>query len=76
MTEYSAGRLPLVPHTQIAEWTGAGWGVWEETPTFAGCNKLSRVYLISKGGERKTAIWDGWTMAMDDSEFTIEEGGK
>ena len=85
MTEYNDRRLPPVPHQQIAEWIGAGWRVWEETPTFTGRNKLSRVYLLSKGGERIGAIWDGWTMARDDAEraaqrcrptFTTEEGGE
>jgi hypothetical protein len=66
MTEYNDGRLPPVPHQQIDEWIGAGWGVWEETPTFTGCNKLSRVYILSKGGERSGSIWDGWTMRYID----------
>ena len=73
MSEYEDGRLPLVPHTQIAEWIGTGWRVWEENPTFTACNKLSRVYRNSKGDEKKTAIWDGWTIAMDDSEHKLEE---
>ena len=77
MTEYNDRRLPPIPHQHLDSWIGAGWKVWEQAPTFTGCNKLSRVFLLSRGGERVGAIWDGgWVAYIAQWKMTKEIGNE
>ena len=65
-SEFTERRLPDIPYQAIVEWETAGFQVSEVTPTFTGCNELSRVYHL-RSHKSIYAIAKSWTIDFIDN---------